>query len=356
MKRFVRGAFVEYNANTSNSNVGDCVCRSISLALGKDYNEVRKGLNKEKRDRGYSDYGYPGVFVPYLRDTFDVEFAKFSGHTTVDEFCNSHKNGTYLLLVGSEDNYAKGISTHMACVIDGDLYDSWDSSDYIVRNYAVITTENTQFSGVTFDDILDDVISFLDGYIPKLQEKFKWGTIRLSNRAFESSSDGTPLGMVDNNTFKFLVYIDFPEIPELLKRKYRPGSTKIECTIKVNLKHDAKQNLDENISRIKSRIYQFVYKWNKEFTAADDAEFDPDTNSDFSGDYSLLKKMPQPMRKYIIDIHKKGNRLSLTMDTHNLKTWSGTKFPSYTWYAGSIDQLIEKVKDTYDGVDEFRYC
>ena len=34
----------KYNANTQNKNTGDCVARSISLALGMDYDEVKRGL------------------------------------------------------------------------------------------------------------------------------------------------------------------------------------------------------------------------------------------------------------------------------------------------------------------------
>ena len=36
----------KYNANTSNKNTSDCVARSISLALGIDYDEVKRGLKK----------------------------------------------------------------------------------------------------------------------------------------------------------------------------------------------------------------------------------------------------------------------------------------------------------------------
>ena len=44
-----------YNANTSNKNTGDCVARSISLALGMDYDEVKRGL-KKSRSRNESSW------------------------------------------------------------------------------------------------------------------------------------------------------------------------------------------------------------------------------------------------------------------------------------------------------------
>lgn len=39
--------FYRYNANTNNKDTDDCVARSISLALGIDYDEVKRGLKKK---------------------------------------------------------------------------------------------------------------------------------------------------------------------------------------------------------------------------------------------------------------------------------------------------------------------
>ena len=39
-----------YNANTRDSNVGDCVKRSLSVAFRTDYDEVSRELNRIKRD------------------------------------------------------------------------------------------------------------------------------------------------------------------------------------------------------------------------------------------------------------------------------------------------------------------
>lgn len=40
---------------------------------------------------------------------------------TADDFCKEHWEGTYVL----------GFGGHVATVVDGDLYDSWDSSNEI---------------------------------------------------------------------------------------------------------------------------------------------------------------------------------------------------------------------------------
>lgn len=38
---------------------------------------------------------------------------------TIEDFCNEHTKGTYII----------GTGTHAVCVVDSVLYDTWDSSD-----------------------------------------------------------------------------------------------------------------------------------------------------------------------------------------------------------------------------------
>jgi hypothetical protein len=46
-------------------------------------------------------------------------------YTTAADFCEEHPRGTYVLAFGG----------HVATVINGDLYDSWDSSKEVVQYY-----------------------------------------------------------------------------------------------------------------------------------------------------------------------------------------------------------------------------
>ena len=64
---------------------------------------------------------------------------------TVRDFCDEHKQGTYVL----------GTGTHAVAVIDGDYYDSWDSGDKIPlfywrkeNNYAVLYQLSTELQSV----------------------------------------------------------------------------------------------------------------------------------------------------------------------------------------------------------------
>ena len=130
-----------YNANSSDSWVGDCVVRAISLALNKSYDETRAGLNKIKRDRGSSAYNFPQVFGKYLTDNgVGPRLGRIvDDQITVSQFCEQYPTGTYLLLVDSSKKRSpdqkKTGSDHMCCVINGDVYDSWDSTNAIVTSY-----------------------------------------------------------------------------------------------------------------------------------------------------------------------------------------------------------------------------
>ena len=45
--------FIEYNANPFKANIGDCMIRSISLALDMNYMDVFDGLIKIVDERGW---------------------------------------------------------------------------------------------------------------------------------------------------------------------------------------------------------------------------------------------------------------------------------------------------------------
>ena len=115
--------FVEFNPNPAGRRVGDCAVRAVAKALDTDWETayakiVRNGFMMS--DMPSSD----SVWGSVLRAN------GFSRHAipdscpfcyTVDMFCADHPEGTYVL----------GFGGHTATVVDGNLYDSWDSSQEI---------------------------------------------------------------------------------------------------------------------------------------------------------------------------------------------------------------------------------
>ena len=108
-----------YNPNPLGKAVGDCTVRAICKATGKRWQEVYIGLC----DTGLRMGDMPSanaVWGEYLRGLGYLRHVvpdTCPSCYTVEDFCVEHPDGTYIL----------ALSGHVACVSDGDLYDSWDS-------------------------------------------------------------------------------------------------------------------------------------------------------------------------------------------------------------------------------------
>ena len=117
------GRYSWHNENPLNRNVGDCTVRAISTALDQDWDTTYIGLCLE----GYLLKDMPSsneVWRNYL-SRYGLERRPAPVHTTVNEFARAHQRGTYLL----------GLNSHVVCIIDGTLYDTWDSGEKEVLYY-----------------------------------------------------------------------------------------------------------------------------------------------------------------------------------------------------------------------------
>jgi len=308
MKRIDAG-LKRYNANTRDADVGDCVPRGISLALGKDYDEVRRDLNRIVR-RYYpgSAFNYSIVFYRYLKDTANVTFSNYPDKgVTEGEFCEKYPQGTYLLLTGDKKKAANGRSTHLVCIIDGDIYDSWDSTDYVVVQWAKVKGEKTTLNEVTYEDILDDLMDNLRPYAEKLSNSFKWGTIRFNESYFEPFYDGKKYGHRDKYTFELMLTADLGEVPE--DTDYRSnisyGHTFI---IKMNPSFDAAENLASLTKKIKQKMYDWVYEIRKDLNDAEKSssfEFNPKFRGNRK-DRKAVMNLPEWFRPLVTAIDTEG--------------------------------------------------
>ena len=110
-----------FNPNPiKNKRVGDCVVRALSKATDKSWEEVYMELCV----LGYVMGDMPSsnkIWDTYLKSqgfTRHIVTAECLECYTIQDFCNEHPKGTYII----------GTGTHAVCVIDGTLYDTWDSS------------------------------------------------------------------------------------------------------------------------------------------------------------------------------------------------------------------------------------
>lgn len=108
-----------YNPHPSKNRIGDCVIRALTKVLNKSWHEVYVDLCI----LGYviCDWGSSNsVWNAYLISqgfTRDIVSTDCPDCYTIEDFCNEHPKGTYVVGTGS----------HAVCVENGILYDSWNS-------------------------------------------------------------------------------------------------------------------------------------------------------------------------------------------------------------------------------------
>lgn len=120
-------SYVYYNPSPAKRNVGDCAVRAVSKALNISWESAYAALCIE----GYIMCDLPNsnaCWGAYLaRHGFQKQFLPTSciDEYTVQDFINDHPDGTFVL----------ALSGHVVCVEDGQLWDSWDSSQEIILYY-----------------------------------------------------------------------------------------------------------------------------------------------------------------------------------------------------------------------------
>lgn len=116
-----------YNANPDRKQVGDCVIRAVSAALGQDWETTYAEIALE----GYQLCDMPSanhVWGAYLRRrgfTRNIIPDECPDCYSVADFCRDHPQGTYIL----------SLQGHVVAVIDGEYYDTWDSGTKIPLYY-----------------------------------------------------------------------------------------------------------------------------------------------------------------------------------------------------------------------------
>lgn len=113
--------FVKTNPNPNGNRVGDCVIRAISIATGKNWEQVYIDL----AIKGFVMGDMPSsnsVWGAYLRDEGYTRYTvpnTCPDCYTVRDFASENPIGTYIL----------GTGTHAVAVKEGDYYDAFDSGD-----------------------------------------------------------------------------------------------------------------------------------------------------------------------------------------------------------------------------------
>ena len=115
--------WINYNPNPTGRIVGDCAVRAISKALDTDWETAYSKIAAN----GFAMGDMPSadsVWGSVLRQNGFYRAAipnTCPDCYTVKDFCLDNPSGTFVL----------GFGGHVATVVDGDLYDSWNSENEI---------------------------------------------------------------------------------------------------------------------------------------------------------------------------------------------------------------------------------
>lgn len=116
------GSYAYYQPNPAGKSVGDCTVRALSKALEQTWEETYVGLALEGFVRG-DLLNADSVWGPYLKArgfTRNWIPDECPDCYTVADFAADHPEGVYVLSMPGR---------HVVTVVDGVIYDSWDSSN-----------------------------------------------------------------------------------------------------------------------------------------------------------------------------------------------------------------------------------
>lgn len=119
--------WIKYNANPIANNVEDCSIRAVSLALGISWDDAFDLVAEMAKNMGVMSHHNAAWGAVLRQHGF---YRAVIPNTCPDcytaaDFCRDYPEGVYVL----------GFGTHTATVIDGNLYDTWNSSDEIPQYF-----------------------------------------------------------------------------------------------------------------------------------------------------------------------------------------------------------------------------
>lgn len=115
--------WIQYNPNPAGRSVGDCAVRAVAAALNLTWEDAYIMI---------VETGYKMADMPSADSVWGAVLRKYGFYRTsipntcpdcytAEDFCRENPVGVFVL----------GFGGHVATVIDGDIYDAWDSRDCI---------------------------------------------------------------------------------------------------------------------------------------------------------------------------------------------------------------------------------
>ena len=119
--------YIYYNPNPAGRIVGDCAVRAVAKALNVDWETAYSAIVVNAylmSDMPSSNSAWGSVLRQHNFKRQNIP-EQCPDCYTVADFAEDHPQGTFVLCTGS----------HAVCVRNGNIYDSWDSSQEIPQFY-----------------------------------------------------------------------------------------------------------------------------------------------------------------------------------------------------------------------------
>ena len=107
----------------TNTLVGDCVKRAVVATTGMDYVDVQRRLNEYKKVTGAKSFNADKNPHRFVEEVLGAKKIILKNKVSAEQFCKKYPNGRYIL----------DMDGHWSCSVDGDIYDTWDTSEELVN-------------------------------------------------------------------------------------------------------------------------------------------------------------------------------------------------------------------------------
>ena len=330
-----------YNANANGKNHPDCTRRSISLAYGRPYEQVALDSRRIASRMGmtYQD----DLVMHRLLKQYGYEWQErykalgFTSMPTVAEFAEEYSVGTYVVHCVNPKN-PKSTTQHAVAVIDGTIYDSWDSQGWLCDE---VTCVSESAADAFLESDINELVSELnDKLLPWIQ--------RYARKKIPDIEVTTSTKCWDEYSGHIYVYLQYPDWLVEGPPKLRGNKGHKRFSVKINPTITYENNYQANYKRLQQQIRDYL--WEALGTLMDVYNsYKLDVNKSFWGDRRLLAKIPKWAVPYVWQLW------------HNTESWadypysiSMTPLENDNFNTSMVSFYAHSIKDLNAQLEEYR--
>lgn len=329
--------FKYYNANYRDRSTGDCVIRSLSLAYNMDYKAVASELHKIRRDGNYRQWNILPVYKQFIEKHGLVKYEVIEEDLTVGQFSEKYSTGIYLILCGKDVMK----STHIVCIIDGTIYDSWDCSKWSANKVFIVSEDSTNI-----DDNIDGAMNLADYAVDAIRNEISSYNLTYGKLI----EDDNPLF----NKYDFYICCTY-DIRDL---NLSDGTKDFE--FEFMYKFSPRYSEDQNRSIIdkitKNYVKKYISDMNRHIKDVKDNE---ELHSKYQDKYTgsnreILNKLPFWCRKLMLKVIDRGKGSNEWTDRYYAVMQTLPEDPRAEETSNTVQFYAESIKELVYQINEYK--